>query len=246
VLLPILFNEIGATVENGVRRVVGEIEEEGLVLVPLNEIDRFEIQPVGQIFILAEAIIPVEAVIGRSRLEFRLVMSVTRQMPLADHPGGVAVFLQFLRQGDQIGRQAVGGIRPEVIQNSQSCRMLPGQQRGPIRGTDRRRRVGLRETHALLRHPIEIGCLVECVAIATEFRPAEIIGEHEHDVGFCGRTVQSEQQAAGKNQHCHNLLHVVFVTPVPVQLFQYTLLEISSVFFGPADPLVKYATEACR
>ena len=46
-LLSILVDEIGATVENGVRRVMTQVEEERTVLIAFDEINGLQIESVS-------------------------------------------------------------------------------------------------------------------------------------------------------------------------------------------------------
>ena len=55
-LFSVLFNEIGAPVENGVRGVVTEIEKERPIPVPRDEINSFQIEPIRQVLVLSETI----------------------------------------------------------------------------------------------------------------------------------------------------------------------------------------------
>jgi hypothetical protein len=50
VFLAVLVDEIGATVEDGVRCVVTEIEKEGLVLVAFDEVHGFKVESVCEVF----------------------------------------------------------------------------------------------------------------------------------------------------------------------------------------------------
>ena len=55
--LPIFINQIRAPVKNTVRCVVAEVEEKGLVLITFDKINRFDIEPIGEIFIVTQSIL---------------------------------------------------------------------------------------------------------------------------------------------------------------------------------------------
>ena len=55
--LEVLFYQIGTTIENRVRGIVAQVEKEGLVLVALDEIDRFQVETIGQVFVFPQPVL---------------------------------------------------------------------------------------------------------------------------------------------------------------------------------------------
>ena len=55
--LQVLFYQIGSTIENRVWGIVTQVEKERLVLVAVDKINRFQIEPVGQVLVFSHAII---------------------------------------------------------------------------------------------------------------------------------------------------------------------------------------------
>ena len=130
--------------------------------------------------------VPVEAVVGGAHDLGRPVVTVAGEVPFTDHAGGVAGVAQPLGQGNVIGRQAVFGVGPEVIQNAHPRRVLAGEKRRTIWRANRGRGVGLGEPQAALGQAIEVRGLVEVIAVTAQLRPAKVVSQNENDVGALG------------------------------------------------------------
>ena len=225
VLFAVLLDQVRTAVEDGVRRVVAEIKKERLVLVSFDEFDCFQIQAVGEVLLVAEAVlgevepadrlgakdirpeirsvadaldlasgIPVKAVGSRPDFKLGLLVFVSSEVPLTRHASGVAVASQDFGQGDVTDGKGVGGIRPQVVEYADSRGVLTGQERGPVRRADGSCCVGVCKANALLGQFVEVGGFVKGVPVASEFGPAEIIGENEDDVGLAvfGKSKESD------------------------------------------------------
>ncbi len=62
------------------------------------------------------------------------------------------------------------------------------------------RRIGLREADRLRGQPIQMRCFVKICPVAPQIRPAQIIGQDEHDVWF-GLSVQVAQRQHAQNKN---------------------------------------------
>jgi hypothetical protein len=121
------------------------------------------------------------------------------EVPFADHARGVAPGAERLREehladreGQRVGRRrAVGG---RIAEQPVARRIAAGEQRGPCRGTIRRRCVELREACALRRESIEGGGAVLRVPVAAEVTPAEVVGEDENEIGRGRRRLGSRNR----------------------------------------------------
>ena len=56
VFVSVFFDEVGPSTQNRVWRVVAEIEKEGFVLMALDELHRFQVQPVGQVLVFTKPV----------------------------------------------------------------------------------------------------------------------------------------------------------------------------------------------
>ena len=179
--------------------ILGQIEPAD-VLIPKNVWP--EVGSVANSFDLTPDV-PGKAVIDRPYFKLGIVVPVTGQVPLADHACRVTVAFQDVRERDLAGRQRVRRVRPQVVENADSCWMLPRQQRRTVRRADRCGGVRIGETHPLFREPVQMRRLMERVSVAAEFGPAEIVGQHEDDVWLprlfsrlraCGQAQYSKRQ----------------------------------------------------
>ena len=142
---------------------------------------RPEIRSVADTFHLPGNV-PAKAVGSRHDLVFCPVKLVSGQVPLADHARGVAIPAQHLGQRDVTRGKGVSGIGPQVVEDSDPRRILTSEKSRSVRGTDRRRGVGLGETHSILCQPIQVWRLVEPVAVTTQLTPAKIVGQNKDDI----------------------------------------------------------------
>ena len=85
--------------------------------------------------------------------------------------------------------------------------MLAGQEGRPVGRTDGSGGVGVGEAHALLGQLVEMGRFMEGVAIASEFRPTEVVGQHEDDVRFLliGESEDAEVKGSENRQEDFHL-----------------------------------------
>ena len=115
-------------------------------------------------------------------------------MPFAEERIRVARLLEPLGDGHVLGAELpgkLGWLRAIVFREKhagQMCRQpnprwrLAGQHRASCRRTNRCRRIGRREPHALLRQPIQVRRLHQLVPLKCEVHPSKIIGHDEQNV----------------------------------------------------------------
>ena len=123
-------------------------------------------------------------------LPHRQELGQVAEMPLADHPRGVALRLQQLGDRDLVGRQTSGGIgakHPRSIGavtavHAVAHRQPAGEERRPARRTHRLD-VERRPFLALGRHPVEPRRLDHRRAEGAEVAVAEVVGKNDDDVG---------------------------------------------------------------
>ena len=107
------------------------------------------------------------------------------EAPLAERAGREADVVQQRRQQRVAGRQRPLslGLRLLVVAHRAVARVLAGHQHRARRRADRRAGVVAREAHAAGGQRVEVRRADPLLAEAAEFAVAEIVGEHEHDVG---------------------------------------------------------------
>jgi len=147
----------------------------------------------------------VEAALGR------MVVGRTAEVPLPEHRGRVAGLLELVGEGvalerelrDVIDRAKRTSLPVEAVDRADRIgagtgAVLAGEQGGAGRGAVLAV-VVVGEAHALRGEPVDIRGLVILAPEGAEIGPAEVVGQHEDDVG---RTVRSEERAeqAGEQQ----------------------------------------------
>lgn len=124
----------------------------------------------------------IEAMVGGTKLSLRSMIAIAAQMPLADHSGRVAIFSEHLSQGYMFCRERIRCIGPQVIEDSVTRGELACEETCAVGRTDWGGGIGLGKADSLKSHAVKVGGLVEPVSVASELRPAEIVGEDEDDV----------------------------------------------------------------
>ena len=127
----------------------------------------------------------VEAVICRAEFDFCSVMTITRQVPLADDTSRIAGVPQHFGDRDVVRRERRVGWS-QVVDNAHPRWVLARQQRGSIGRTNGCRGIRLGQPDAFPGKPIKVRSFVERIAVTAQFGPSEIIGQHEHNVGATG------------------------------------------------------------
>ena len=136
----------------------------------------------------------IETMIGRPQFQRSLVILVSTEVPLPDHPRGIARRLEALRNGDVPPGERIGRGRTQVIEQPVAGRILAGEQTRPIGRTNRGRGIGLRHPDPVPRQLIKTRGLIEGAAVATQFRPSKVIRKNEHDVRWAPRSRNSKQE----------------------------------------------------
>ena len=134
---------------------------------------------------------PPEPVVARLRLGGRVELAV--EVPLAEVPAVVPGGVQHARQRGLRRSQVDGGAFGNPVVHARPPRRPAGQQAGPARRADRRRRVELREPHALRRQPVDAGGLDDGVPVTAEVSVPEVVAEDEQDV----RAIEFRRRAGG-------------------------------------------------
>ena len=79
----------------------------------------------------------------------------------------------------ELGEMNFGLCIPSNLGMSQ---MFARHEHAPRGGTNRSSAVMLREAHAFARQSIDVGCEQFFLSVATEFTPAQIVGQDENNV----------------------------------------------------------------
>ncbi len=219
-----------AALQRAVNGVVGEVAEEGAVLVGLDELQRLPRQREDALGIVGWP----GLVAFRSFLEFAFAEGIkgqvetldagfgtagTVEVPLANVASGVTSRFQRIRHRDVLlgepplvrdGDQPVLGL-VATIRAADSIDMVArgvgaGEQAGAAGGAVSGGGVGVRENHAFLREGIEVGRFTKSAALVADVLPSEVIGEDENDVGL-GRCEEGSAEQAGKEESGEEELH---------------------------------------
>ncbi len=194
----------------------GQVEEERLILVPLDElqglrreqivrvldalrrdaagrVDRLDLVGQQYLLLVAPEVVGIVVVgvgliqVAEPVIEALLVRNA-RRLRLAEAP-----------LADDAGRVAGpleqlghGDIRrpqrnPVVAANPGMSRVQPGHQAAPRRRTDRAAGVVIREDHPLGRHAVQIRRLNRLLPIAAQVPIPQIVGQNEDDIGLLCR-----------------------------------------------------------
>ncbi|MBA7694154.1 hypothetical protein ES703_102761 [subsurface metagenome] len=148
-------DQLGLALQPGMDGIMAQVEKERAILVPLDELDSFEVAPVDEILFAGQTFLDlsvevigmkvaaaadaavfrdnrfVKAVPAGARF-LRAVVGITGEVPLADDTCGVAGPLEHLGDSDMLRRKVVRSVWTKVIGNSHSCRILPRHQRRPV------------------------------------------------------------------------------------------------------------------
>ena len=90
----------------------------------------------------------------------------------------------FIRCGQKLGvaRPLPGLGSADVVSDSRTAGILPGEQARSCGRADGTRSVRSRELRSFLRQPVEVRRLIERAAVASEVPLAEIVGQEENNV----------------------------------------------------------------
>ena len=175
------------------QRFVREVEEEGGIARPLDELQHVLGEHIGDIALgRCPASVDVEQWIQRLALtahchpaiEARPRAVVVAHVPLADERGLVATRLQ----GAGKRRQPVAGlVACQVVGDSVGVGVEPGEERRAARRAQRGRGEGVAKLDPLACNAIDVGRLHERVAAGTEIVPAHVVDQHDDHVGPLGR-----------------------------------------------------------
>src|SRR5699024_1953674 len=108
------------------------------------------------------------------------------EMPFAEQASAIAALPQTEGEGGLRRQARSTAAAAEDRLHTRMGGVLPGQQRGPGRGADRRVRVPARELHAVAAQRIQVRGGDVVGAEAAQVAPAEIIGIQDHDVRGSG------------------------------------------------------------
>ena len=125
---------------------------------------------------VGEAEVLIEAVMHRE--EARMMAEV----PLARHPGRVALLLQHLGERGLPVRDAVPGLRAERPVDADAVGIAAGQERRPRGRADRLGDVEVGEPPPLAREPVEVRRGEPGGTIAADVGISQVVGEDDDDV----------------------------------------------------------------
>ena len=202
-----IIHQFGLAVHHRVHGVVAPIEEKGPGAVPLDEAEclavhafddefvffglghRLQVVPRIEIGAVADALLGrkdhlLEPVFVGMPFDGSPVGPVSREVPFADDSRAVAVAAQCLGERGAGRIEMDRGVRFDVVGDSVAQRIAARNQSCARRRGDRRRGIGVGESHAAPRQTVECGRFVERVAVAPQFGPPQIVGEDDDDVGF--------------------------------------------------------------
>mgnify|MGYP000946485816 CR=1 FL=1 len=178
--------------EGYVDGVVGDLEEKGLVLVTLDELDGFAGEVCGGAFAAAGPGAAFGFLGGLPALQ-RGTVVLPAEMPFAEITGGVSCRAEAFGDGLDLqgqlqrhGRVAEFGegalVAGDVLGDAEAGLVLPALEVAPRRRAHRPR-VELSESHSLTRQAIQVWRFVEGVAVASDVGPAQIISEDQDHIG---------------------------------------------------------------
>ena len=184
------------------RHGVGQVDEEVLLAVPLDEVDRAVGVEAGQLGLIRVELDHLIALDQRDRLPLRrphivavrqaevLVEAVSQwqvflgaaQVPLAEDRRGVAPLLETLGDRDLVRVNAARRLRPQHPRETRALRHPPRQQSVTAGRTRRRGRIELRKARPLRRHLIQPRRLDGRVPKAGQVSPAQVVAEDHNEV----------------------------------------------------------------
>ena len=106
----------------------------------------------------------------------------TASMGFADMRGRVSRLREHLGDGDFVGAEPLADQGNLHLLDPGPDRVTTGHDAGPSRGTDRGRRIAVRESHSRLRQGIDVRGAMKGTAVAADVGPAEIVDEEEYEV----------------------------------------------------------------
>ena len=193
----VLAHRFGGRLQRGVRRVVGEVQEERFVAVSGGELDRAVGEGVGEVagkpggaaaVVERQQVLPerglgdVDAVVvvaaAGEAVEVveadveRMVYRRRAEMPLPNDAGAVTGLLQVARYGRYLPQQF----------GAESSRVAAGHERRARRNAERVRHVPVAEDDAGFRDPIEMRRLDFGRSLEAHVAVAQVVGQDHQDV----------------------------------------------------------------
>ena len=200
--------------QRDVRHAMRQIEEEGFVLVPLDEVDgtggvvRREATLVGIIarhlvavvgreigeieyFALLRMMGPHIVGIGQAIILVEAVLqreelALAPEVPFAKDRRRIALLLQELAHRHLVGMDAIVGIRSRRAGKTDAVRITARQQSGAGSSADGLHREEMREPHALGRQLVDVRRDVAIGAVAREVTIPDVIQIHQNDIREIG------------------------------------------------------------
>ena len=198
-----LGDQPGFGLERRVHAEVGQVQQERLILVALDEVDGLVRQEVRQVLALR-----VGRLGRRLKIEMaprgldgfveaalrRVVFGRIAQMPLPEHRGRITRLLELVGEGvaleGELGDVVDRAQRPrppvEAVDAADGVGAGAGAVLAGEEGRSRRRAVlamvVVGQPHALRGEPVDVRRFVIPAPEATEVGPAEVVGQHEDDV----------------------------------------------------------------
>ena len=180
-----------------------EVEEERPVLVRFEELNRlghddvrrraFELagrlavaNEVGRVEVAGRGVVLRVQPVVETRLARRAFAAVglAVEVPLAGVTGPIAGFLEQLGDRHFAGSQEDAAVRRNPVTDAEAVGDPPGQQAGARGGTDRGRRIAVREFDPFCRELVEVRRADLRVGEAAQVAVAEVIAQEDDDVGL--------------------------------------------------------------
>ena len=188
--------------------VGGDVAEERLVAVAVDEVHAFPEPDIGAVSLVASVfrpgpvavvdvvVVPVVARVADAAAGMvdhlaeaailRPIRPRVAQMPLAENAGGVAVGREGVRQGVFVAPQQRAAANR--VPHAGTVCVVPGQETRAGRGT-RGSDMVVGEADRLGMHPIQIGRADDGVAVTGQVTVALVVRDHEHYIRWAGHAV---------------------------------------------------------
>lgn len=216
-------------------RIERDVEEEALLRVPGDELDRGVPEPIGHMaaFRLPLAV-ALEGAVGDRVLErtvgarpheeaeelveaaaIGVELRRIAEVPLADEPGGTSGVAQPVGDGALVERQPALLIAlGDVALVTEALLIATGEKPGACRGAHTSRRVGVGEAHPFAGDPVDLRrqrCDVGGrLRLEPEVRAARIVAEDHDDVagsGWCGGLLRRRRGDEDEGEQGEDELH---------------------------------------
>ncbi len=129
---------------------------------------------------IGEAVVLVEAILQRQEL------GMVAQMPFPEAGRGITLASTQFPEGDFLLVDADVGTGSQSARQAESAMIAAGHQGRPGCRAHRRRNLEVRESHALCRHAVQIGCRVTLGAEGADVGIPHVVNENQNDVGRAG------------------------------------------------------------